>query len=312
MFKKSLFSGLIFMISTFSYSYQNDSKKVLRLHFDVNKTIIATDAVQNKGLEETINSILAESTFHTWNGTKVESFNAYITDIFAQENPHISRADELFKSQQSELIKTFPQHLKQYPDLLTHYNKEKATMLKILKKEESETVIFPSFIKLIHWLHNQSTCRFTIYLRTFGKDIPTVTSYIENNSPLKFTAQGKIQDDKLYIESKNQPVVDFFKNKNSKHYAIQDDYAHWKSHHFQTSGGKPFLIDVNNHQEIAMFFDDNANNIDKPIIRPIDPHGNILDTNELLEKGNIIAVNPKEAILDEDYFINKIKNICAD
>lgn len=37
------------------------------------------------------------------------------------------------------------------------------------------------------------------------------------------------------------------------------------------------------------------------------PNNQVEDTLKLLEKGNIVAVNPKESILYEDYFIKKIK-----
>ena len=60
---------------------------------------------------------------------------------------------------------------------------------------------------------------------------------------------------------------------------------------------------------MSIFFDDNANDQDKPIIQPIDPDGKLLSTEKLLKLGNIVAVNSKQAILDKDYFIKKIKAV---
>jgi hypothetical protein len=47
--------------------------------------------------------------------------------------------------------------------------------------------------------------------------------------------------------------------------------------------GKPFYIDTNDKHTVAIFFDDNANDSDKPIIYPLGPHGQLIDTQALLK-----------------------------
>ena len=91
-----------------------------------------------------------------------------------------------------------------------------------------------------------------------------------------------------------------------RHCAIQDDYSYWKAKDFQTIAGKPFPIDLSNPHILSIFFDDNADDPDQPTIYPFDSLQKIEDQTKLLGRGNIVAVNPKEAILDEDYFIKKI------
>lgn len=68
---------------------------------------------------------------------------------------------------------------------------------------------------------------------------------------------------------------------------------------------------MNDSQAISIFFDDNANDPDNPIIHPIGLNSKLENTETLLKMGNIVAVDPKEAILDEDYFINKIKALLS-
>jgi len=168
MYKKIIFTTIFFICQSIFAGCSSDisSQKQLRLHFDINKTIIAMDAVQAKGLEETINGVLAEFTFATWDGANEQSYYAYITDQLAAQNPQLSRADELFKAKRNALLKEFPAYLKQHPLLLAQYESDKARMLDILG--EGEMVIFPSFFKAIGWLDTTCPNGYAIYLRTFG------------------------------------------------------------------------------------------------------------------------------------------------
>ena len=303
---KNIFFTLI-CISGNIFTCQRAPKE-LHLHFDINKTIIAMDAVQGKGLEETINNVLAEFTFAKWNGEQNQSYYEYVTNTIAHENPQLSRASEIFKSVHTEHLKKFPLYLEHYhPQLLFQYGQEKTRMLEILNKKEM--VIFPSFFKAILWLNSTYPNQFALYLRTFGKDLPEVVPAIESKAPLKFAGLGEFKGNDLFIQSKQKLLLKFFKNPKRKHYAIQDDYAQWKLHGFQAQGGKPFPIDLSNPEVIPIFFDDNANDPDKPIIQPVRPDGSLENTQELLKRGNLVAVNPKEAILDEDYFIKKIQAV---
>lgn len=312
MYKKITIASLMFVTSSIQpASLSNEvsackqKKPQLLLHFDINKTIIAMDAVQNKNVEETVNGVLAEFTFAQWDGTREQSYYAYVTDQLALENSEFPRASEEFKRKRSEQLKGFSAFVKQYPKMFARYEQDKNQMLKILSS--GEMVIFPSFYKTVAWLNKQYPKNYALYLRTFGKDLPEVVPMIEKNTGIKFAGRGDIQESNLALTVPNKSLFDFLAEPGPKNYAIRDDYAYWKSQGFQSAGGKPFPIDRTNDNVIALFFDDNANDPDKPIIRPFGPDGQLLDTEILLKSGNIVAVNTKEAIVDEDYFINKIK-----
>lgn len=301
---------LLLFFSTIGANQVRDlcAHKELRLHFDVNKTIIALDSAQGKGVEETVNGILAECTYAQWDGKNEQSYYAYVTDVVIANYPHLSRSDDEFDIQRDMLLRQFPQFLQQYPGLLEQYEYDKQRMLELLSSDG--LVIFPSFFKTIQWLNATYPGRYVIYLRTFGNDLPEVIPAITNKCGLQFNKRGSFKGRDLTLTIGQDGLYDLLTGMNLQHYAIQDDYAFWKLNGFQAIGGKPFAVDISNEKIISIFFDDNANNPDKPIIYAFNPSHELQDTQLLLNLGHIVAVDPKEAILDEDYFITKIKKVC--
>lgn len=288
-------------LGSFIFPCQMQSKKMIRVHCDVNKTLICTDAVQGKDLEEMINGILAEFTFYKWDGKNIQSYYAFVSAKLLRENSDSFLASEKFKKLRRELLKGFPQYLERYPELQSSYQATKDKMTALLSSEEM--VIFPSFIKLIGWLNTCHKDHYTIYLRTFGQDLPKVMSLIEKRTELKFAAQGEFNGRALSLAEES--YLDFFRN-SKNNYGIKDDFEYWKSKGFQAEGGKPFPVGLN-AEDIEILLDDNADDEVKPIICPVNSEGKLLNTAELLKKGIIVAVNPMEAILDEDYFIKKVQ-----
>lgn len=292
-----------FIFSNFmGFAFEVPTKKMIRVHCDVNKTIICTDAVQGKGLEETVNGILSEFTFHNWDGSTHQSYYAFVTAALTKAHPELSQASDEFKKKRGESLKEFPRFLEMFPKVLTQYNADKERMKALL--DTQETVIFPSFYKLIAWLNTHHKDRYSLYLRTYGTDLPKVMHLIEKTTDLVFADLGKFEQRKLFWPL-HDSYLDFFK-KTKQSYGIQDDFDYWKSKGFQSEGGKPFPIGLNS-DDVEIFFDDNADDSVKPIICPVDSEGKLLNTAELIKKGIIVAVNPKEAILDEDYFIKLVQ-----
>lgn len=297
----------LFLSLPFSLFALELEKPMLRVHCDVNKTIICTDAVQGKGLEETVNGILAEFTFDKWDGNTHQSYYAFATKQLMASHPDLSPATEEFKKARGQLLKGFSSFLEKFPKMLAAYNNDKARMMEILSTEE--TVIFPSFLKMIGWLNTHYKERFALYLRTFGTDLPEIMPKIEEKTDLEFADLGSFNGRSFSspksLRFNNTDALDLFRNSRCN-YGIRDDYSYWKSKGFKAEGGKPFPVGLNAN-EVEIFFDDNADDGVKPIVCPVSSTGQLLDTQELLGKGIIIAVNPKEAILDEDYFIKKVQ-----
>ena len=86
-------------------------QKRLVLHFDVNKTIIASDVVQGKDLAQTVNGILAEFTFAAWDGKTIQSYYAYVSNQITQGRPDLHRSSEAFKRERNNRLQLFPIYL---------------------------------------------------------------------------------------------------------------------------------------------------------------------------------------------------------
>jgi hypothetical protein len=292
--------------------------KNLYLHFDINKTIIAIDLVQNKDLETTLNGVLAEFTYNTWDSSNIfQSYYKYVTTQVSQDNPHLERHDQKFKELRSQVINNYATYLeKNYKDLHVKYLFEKEQLKIILtnkqEKEKESLIIFPSFYKVLTWLNENYFNKYAIHLRTFGKDREDVVKSLSKLSNIKFKNTGVFTKEDLLLDNNKvitkENIFDFFNNKNLDNYAIQDDFKYWESLKFNKEGGKPFPINKEN-KDIYMFFDDNIGDPDRTIVKPIDENCNVLDINDLIKSNNIICVNTKDAILDENYFIDFIKNL---
>lgn len=91
-------------------------------------------------------------------------------------------------------------------------------------------------------------------------------------------------------------------------YAIKDDYMFWSAKRGAAEGGKLFLLDENSKNVHQIFFDDNINQDLSFSI--VDIRNSI--TGEKLAYPNVIdkymvQVDPRKAILDESYFVKKVR-----
>lgn len=314
-YKNALFlAPTFFIFCTINYTYCQD--KHIVLHIDVNKTIIASDIAQGKDVHQTINGILSEYTKAKFDGNNWQSYYNFVTDKLLRENPGLSRSSEELKAMRSKELNNFPEYLKNnHGDLYNQYEADKQQLLQILMPsqtsklttDESKMALFPSFFKLINWL-NKNCTSYSIHLRTFGEDLPVVVPLIHSQSNLKFAQIGKFQGETLMLGSNKiakKQLYDLFKEKN-KHYAIKEDFSYWKTMNFKAEGAKCCPIDLIDSNTVVMFFDDNAADTDRPIVNPISPDGSQLDVQQLIQLGVIVPVNPKEAILNENYFIDKV------
>lgn len=298
-----------------------DSKKYC-IHMDVNKTIIALDTAQNKTIPQTINEMLASSMKHKWDNVNETSYESFVIEDIINKNPHIIRGSDDMKKIKRQIIEDFPKYLfKNHYEIYEKYKKYYYNITSIISDEA--IAIFPSFYKFINWLETEHKNKYSLYLRTFGNDLDDVIFDIESKSSLRFTNCGKIietnilftnnEEDQeknnissLPINCKVEMNIDVLLSLTG-HYALQDDYKFWQQNNFQAEGGKLFPL---NDKYINIFFDDNAdgNNDNRWIIRPI-KNGVLQDTKKLIDAGIIVPVYTVDAIIDDDYFINKFKNL---
>ena len=281
---------LCWIASIFSCEEQYSPNLVI--HLDVNGTIFGSDSVQNKSSNTMSNESLAKSTIYPWDGQHEQSFFE-------------------FKKERSKRLESFPDKLNE-----TQREQYDSDMKRIAEILEDENTLYPSFYQLVEWLNEKHNGKYAINLRTFGSDLKKVVPIIESNTNLRFKAMGAFDKQTLKFLHIDNPVKEKeftgtsdiyeFLSKPGNHCAIQDSYPYWKDHQFQASGGKFFPVDVDDPKSVVMFLDDNANE-DRKIIHPINLSGELEDTEALVKSNNIVAVNRKEAIFDNHYFIKIIK-----
>lgn len=281
------------------------------LHFDLNKTIILKDTSKNMTADQTIISILAENTLHQWSADYPSmSFKHYVEKILY---PGEKTSPEL-KQLRFNKIQEFLAFANQYPELHESVRKTYEAVKKVFYNNETDKTnfsIFPSFFKFLKMMRTMENTSFKIILRTFGNDLNEVVDEI-NRHPHGVTISkfGKFTNQQLQINGKilkkTLEIFEFLKQ-TPEHLAIQDNYQDWFLNHENKHFGKPFPYEAHSQNTMSFFFDDNLTFESEDIVNPEEIHGNALPT-EQLKNRFLFQINPLEAILNEDYFINLFLN----
>ena len=120
---------------------------------------------------------------------------------------------------------------------------------------------------------------------------------------------GKIDKNKIIKGGENffGYIHEFFKNKKNNSFFVSDDYSAWFKHDRKKEYGKPIFFDPNDKKYHFIFFDDN---IEKKPTSIVDckniKNGKKLDSDDVYRK-YLIQVDPIEAAVNDNYFIDKIK-----
>lgn len=301
-------------LSFFSPVFITKASPKLILHFDVNRTILAEDPAGGKTLDDVLLHSLADFYKDIWAPelTEAITYSEYIKQhVLPGKNN-----DKELKSLRSKKISEFISFLREtdhpfYPIVQKQFDQMKTQL------SQSKSIVFLSFYQLIAYLQ-KNNIDFTIILRTFGDDLERIITDInETLNCTFFTAHGKIKNGKLHIiQSDLQQCIqndsEFYTTlKKSSHMAIQDNWKEWNDHHEHQEYAKKFPIDINDTEVISMFFDDNI--IEDPssinnIVNPVDVKtGKSLNVADLITRKNIVVVDTIRAILDTNYYINKVK-----
>lgn len=270
------------------------------LHFDVNKTIVCFDNVQNLNVDETLTLLFAERISASWRqGLDPMTYKKYVRKFVVPG----SELDQGVKKQRLRSYQDLWDGLKIIDaQLYEHYWQEWHKAKDLLTSHH----VFPSFIRLLEFLKNQAISH-SIVLRTFGEDLDLVLDEIGSYYPELEFHRGKFLNGCLHVHdqilTKIEDIQQFLRY---HHGAIQDDHHHWHHHHQeQASGAKPFPFE-RNEQVISLFFDDNLKR--KQIVQVIDlntpPHH--FSQADLIHQGILLPVDTLDAIEDEKYFINHV------
>lgn len=279
----------------------------LFLHFDINKTLVLKDTSKGMDDEAMIISLLAEFTKGVWGAPyDAMSYKEYVCKVVVPDNP----CDTGVKAKQQQQIGQFIEMLKatNHPLCDEVLNRQQQIRQKL------PSSVFHSFYKLVGELRKVNM-QFVILLRTFGNDLQEVIDVLEAHPEgIKVPRRAAFKNGALHegakIVEKTEKIFETFLQ-TAEHFAIQDCWSEWNSDGQRARSGKPFHFDaLGSHREISnlsLFFDDNFTGEEKDIIRPVEIAGQQISGSEL--KGKMVfTVNPIAAILDDDYYVNLVKD----
>lgn len=280
----------------------------LILHFDVNKTLIASDQTENKSFEDVINELLSKKHKACWDQNMIEpmTFENYVKTILLPGEEHNAKLKEerlhhlihfldFLKEQQHPL---YPVVLKEFTSIIESFN-------------HTQTKIFPSFYALINEL-NQQNISFTLFLRSFGKEVFEIKNEINQTYDNLFQGEGIFQKGILHLSDQRvfrdaHSLYHFFSS--GSHTAIRDDWDYWMKGKMGVKYAKIFCINQNDKEVLSLFFDDNIKiDAEINIIAPIDSNtGQFFSIPALIKSKQLIPVNTIEAILNERYYIDLVQ-----
>lgn len=279
----------------------------LMLHFDVNKTIIASDKAGNKSIENVINELLADKHKACWDSTLKEpiTFDEYVRKVLVP-----GPKDDLDLREKRKLyLDHFVDYLfeKNHPLYLPVLN-DFQIALSALQKAEGN--IFPSFYYMIEELEKNGIS-FSIILRSFGHEVFEVRDEIDHALDGMFNLSGEFKKGTLHIngEDISEHEAIYLVLRNGGHVAIHDDWEYWASKEMQGVYGKPFYVNLDDESTLSLFFDDNIR-LGNPVTNIISPRdsksGISIPVDELVKTNQTVRVDTLEAILKESYFFDAV------
>lgn len=276
----------------------------LQLHFDINKTLIASDKAGGKSIADVLNQLLAADCRYQWDPALPEpiTYESYIKEVLLpgpdydlelkkQRKYHLDHFLELLAAQNHPL----------YPELQRKYD----TALEKLQNGSGN--VFSSFYRLLERLDREKL-PYTLFLRSFGTEVFDIAEEINHTYQPKFAQNGVFKRGALYIEGQliTTQISELYAFLASgQHTAIQDDWEYWMQGAMGKPFGKLFPVDLNDSQELGIFFDDNLelNDGSTNIVAPIDVQtGQAMAISTLTQQTRLVRVDTLEAILNENYY----------
>ncbi|XP_053173857.1 uncharacterized protein si:dkey-32e6.3 [Scomber japonicus] len=326
-------------------SLNNDQRRKLVLHIDLNNTILVSDAVTGQGTVAALDYFL---TTVTWGKMSQQGKWEWLSD-----SPSLLPPCEGAVSYYSQFGRIpgftsaagrrFRGVLDEHLDLLRWPEDVKANTELSVKGEDGRLYhwILPSFFQLLKDLAQEER-EFAILFRTFGSDLPRVLKAVSRAlnkgahplfpdlPDLKLNVNltpGKIRCDKRAIVlSRAEDRVSTRDGERGLYEYLssvqglggfQDHFDWWASNTFSIRGGKPLWVDPFDQHIQHIFIDDNIRQNDEDtIVQPkvfMDPGGANTRTACTSELYDITLVQNDllRAISDPNYFTQRIR-ICQE
>lgn len=272
----------------------------LILFFDINGTIVALDSAQEKTLEITLLQELAKHYIARWDKSLVEPipYTKFVRRYLlrGEENTDLN-----LKRQRQHKYAHFLAYLSEYhPKIYEDVSADLAHLQDRLSGSPGH--LFPSFLKLLLQLKEQKI-PFTLVLRSFGNDIPTVKRELAAHGVI-IQDIGYFKGPHLYLKGQqlSDPLQIVQSVRTGQHQAWKDDWAYWHTHKHREAYGKPFYL--SEKQPLSLFFDDKA--IEKEILHIKRLDGREMTREAALASQHLFAVDTLQAIRDENYFCDRV------
>jgi len=291
------------------------AQPTLIVHCDINKTIIAEDLAGGKSLDDVLIDALAEQCIAQWDSSlPAMSYTLYVKEYLFPGGKH----DATLKKLRRQTVRQFITWLQETNHPLHAVVEGKFRLLRD-KLVTSPSIIFPSFYAGIAYLKTNNIPH-AIVLRTFGRDLDRIIDEIHTHvAPDFFSWRGTFKNNTLELLSCDEKrevtlytpaeIYEFLKTNGN--IAIHDDWAYWNNNGERSSYGKLFPIDINDHDVISLFADDNGHPRDG-ILNPRHPHTNAeLDIQELINADYVRIVDTIEALERDDYFVSYFQAMLA-
>lgn len=289
-------------------AYLINAETHLVLHFDINKTLIATDKATGKSVDNILNELLAVDTYYIWDPSVTHpiSYEEYVRTVLVPGAFNDLKVKEKRRGYLEHfLFDLCKRNHPLYPELKSRY-------CELLNKLQAmDGIVFSSFYKALNEL-DQRKIPYTIVLRSFGEEVKDVAQEINKKYGPLISRYGYFEGPVLLIEGErlNKPS-DIYKAL-MQPIAIRDDWKYWMTGGQKEAFGKPFFVDLDNKERIDIFFDDNINFLggEINIVSPRDSKtGSPVSVDDLRKRHQLVRVNALEAILNNNYYIEKIKEV---
>ncbi len=281
----------------------------LMLNFDINKTLIASDRSGGQSIHDVLNQLLSCHYQFRWNSSLQEpiSYDTYIREILLPGPEYDLELKKKRRAYLNHFIDDLcEKHHPLYPEALITYHRA------LEKLQSAQGIVFPSFYHLLKKLDREAI-PYTLILRSFGAEVFEIANEINANYQNKFLHMGIFNKGILLVDNeikKSHPFEIYETLCSLTHIAIRDDWEYWIKGEMRSQFGKPFILDLSDHDVLGIFFDDHIELKDNEenIIAPIDAKtGKPVTITELASQNQIVRVDTLEAILNDDYFVECIQ-----
>ena len=283
-----------------------EAKPHLILHFDMNKTLIASDREGHKTASDVVCIEIAERVVDLWDDSLSEpiSYADYVKYYLIPNPGHSLEIKAKQTAQMAKVLSVLEErNHPSFSRMEKMYNRVMGTL------ESHKSQVFQSFYRLIEFLQKEQV-PFTLVIRTFGSEGAEIAEEINDHFGEDFLTDFRTIR-RGAIEGTDSDLYDLISH-SDHHLVIRDDWSWWSEHGLNWQYGKPFPVDLNDPGHISLFFDDNAK------VDPLSPEENIVfpynaATNEpispgdLIDRGQLLPVEMLDAVCDEEYYIRFVK-----